>query len=112
MISVLKPLSKGFLSILSINICVTIKEPINRNFYLGPKFISASLESKSKMSYSKSVRKSYGTKPPSSIKEFIKAINGWGNSLSVELTIRFERMVFTLIYNCINLSLRVLSRMS
>ena len=108
----LKPLSSGFMRILSISICVTMNDPINKKFYFCPKPISASLESKSNMSCSKYVRKSYGTKPPSIIKLFMKAISGYGNSFLVEFRIRFERMVFTRILRPRNLSLRVLSRIS
>lgn len=60
-----------------------MKEPINKNFSFGPKSFKASEESKSSMSYSNSVRKSYGTNPLSVMNEFIKVIRGYGKSFGV-----------------------------
>ena len=107
---VLNPFSTGFNKIRSISNWVNINDPMNKNFYCGPKFYRASLESNSKVSCSKSVKKSYGTKPPSTIKLFINAIRGIGKSLGVELKIRFVKIVLTLIFSPKNLSLRILSR--
>lgn len=105
----LKPFSTGRKRILSMRSCDRMNEPMKRNLHLGLNSIKASLESNYRASCSNSVRNSYGTKPPSTMKLFMKVTKGYGKTFFVEFYIRFSNIVLTLIFKSKNRSFLTLS---